>query len=190
MSSHTMSDAEIVDLYWQRNELAIHQTATRYGALCLQVAQNILGNLHDAEECVNDTYLRTWNAIPPERPQKLGAFVGKITRHLALDKYKAAHAAKRQADTFALSLDELGDAFPSKDFHAEEDARAIGDAINSFLRKETETSRKIFVCRYFFGDSIEDICSRFHVSEAKVKSSLFRSRNRLRTHLEKEGIYL
>lgn len=185
-----MDDSRIIALYFQRDEQAIRETASKYGVACQKIAMNILSNLQDAEECVNDTYLRTWNAIPPERPQKLGAFVGKITRHLALDKYKAAHAAKRQADTFALSLDELGDAFPSKDFHAEEDARAIGDAINSFLRKETETSRKIFVCRYFFGDSIEDICSRFHVSEAKVKSSLFRSRNRLRTHLEKEGIYL
>ncbi len=185
-----MDDSRIIALYFQRDEQAIHETAAKYGVLCHKIAMNILSNLQDAEECVNDAYLRTWNAIPPDRPQKLGAFVGKITRHLALDRYKAAHAAKRQADTFAISLDELGDALPSKDFHADEDARAIGEAINGFLKKEAAVARKIFVCRYFYGDSIEEICTRFSISEAKVKSSLFRSRNRLRAHLEKEGIYL
>ena len=185
-----MDDERIVALYWQRDEQAIHETDTKYGAFCHKIAMNILSNLQDAEECVNDTYLRTWNAIPPGKPQKLGAFVGKITRHLALDKYKASHAAKRQVDTFALSLDELGECLPAKDFHADEDARAIGEAINGFLKKETADARKIFVCRYFYGDSIEEISARLHISEAKVKSSLFRSRNRLRIHLEGEGVYL
>lgn len=185
-----MEDSRIVSLYWARDERAISETALKYGAYCQQIAQNILKDLQDAEECVNDTYLRAWQAIPPERPAKLGAFVGKITRHLALDKYKSKTAAKRQGDAFILSLEELGDCLPAHDFEADTDARAIGEAINAFLRKELPTARRIFVCRYFYGDSIEDICKRFSISEAKVKSSLFRSRNRLRAHLEKEGIGL
>lgn len=185
-----MEDTRIVALYWARDERAISETALKYGAYCQQIAQNILQNLQDTEECVNDTYLRTWNAIPPERPSRLGAFVGKITRHLALDKFKARSAEKRKGDRFGLSLEELDDCLPSGDFEADLDARAIGEAINSFLKKELPTARRIFVCRYFYGDSIEDICRRFSMTEAKVKSSLFRSRNRLRAHLEREGIGL
>ncbi|MBQ9779773.1 MAG: RNA polymerase sigma factor [Clostridia bacterium] len=183
-----MDDSRIVDLFWARDERAISETSIKYGAYCTQIAHNILHNLQDAEECVNDTYLRTWNAIPPSRPTKLGAFVGKITRRLALDKFKARSAEKRKGDTFGTSLEELGECIPSREFEEEESARIIGEAINGFLKKELPTARKIFVCRYFYGDSIEDICQRFDMTEAKVKSSLFRSRRRLRAHLEKEGI--
>ena len=185
-----MDDSRIVDLYWDRDERAVEETAQKYGPYCQQIAMNILRNLQDAEECVNDTYLRTWNTIPPQRPTKLGAFVGKITRHLSLDKFKARSAEKRLGDSFGLSLEELEGCLPSGDFEADLDAQAIGAAINRFLGKELPTARKIFVCRYFYGDSIEDICRRFSMTEAKVKSSLFRSRNRLRAHLEKEGIGL
>lgn len=183
-----MDDSRIIALYWSRDERAISETAIKYGAYCQQLALHILENLQDAEECVNDTYLRTWNAIPPQRPTRLGAFVGKITRRLALDRFKARTAEKRKGESFGLSLEELGDCLPSGDFETEQDARAIGEAINEFLKKEAATARKIFVCRYFYGDSIEEICRRFSISEAKVKSSLYRSRCRLRAHLEKEGI--
>lgn len=185
-----MDDTQIVSLYWSRDERAISETALKYGAYCQQIALNILKNMQDAEECVNDTYLRAWNSIPPQRPTKLGAFLGKITRHLALDKFKARNAAKRQGNDFGVSLDELSECLSSGDFEAEMDARAIGEAINNFLKRELPTARKIFVCRYFYGDSIEDICQRFSMTESKVKSSLFRSRNRLRVYLEKEGIGL
>ena len=183
-----MDDHRIIALYWVRDERAISETALKYGNYCQQIAHNILHNMQDAEECVNDTYLRTWNAIPPQRPTKLGAFLGKITRNLALDKFKALSAEKRKGDTFGISLDELGDCLPSRDLEEEESARIIGEAINGFLKKELPTARKIFVCRYFYGDSIEDICRRLGITEARVKSSLFRSRTRLRAHLEKEGI--
>lgn len=185
-----MDDSRIVALYWSRDERAISETAVKYGAYCQQLAMNILENLQDAEECVNDTYLRTWNAIPPERPTRLGAFVGKITRHLALDRFKARIAEKRRGDTFGVSLDELGDCLPSGEFETEMNARVIGEAINEFLKRELPTARKIFVCRYFYGDSVQDICKRFSIGEAKVKSSLHRSRDRLRAYLEKEGIGL
>lgn len=183
-----MDDSRIVDLYWNRDEQAIRETANKYGTYCQQIARNILQNLQDAEECVNDTYLHAWNAIPPQRPTRLGAFVGKITRRLSLDRHKALTAEKRRGDRFGISLEELGDCLPSGDFEADMDARAISEAINAFLKRELPTARKIFVCRYFYGDSIEDICKRFSMTESKVKSSLFRSRARLKIHLEKEGI--
>lgn len=185
-----MDDNRIVALYWARDEQAISETSVKYGAYCQQIALNILQNMQDAEECVNDTYLRAWNSIPPQRPTKLGAFLGKITRHLALDKFKARAAAKRQGEAFSVSLEELSECVSSGDFEADMDARAIGEAINEFLKKELPTARKIFVCRYFYGDSIEEICRRYGMTEAKVKSSLFRSRARLRAHFEKEGIGL
>jgi len=185
-----MDDSRIISLYWARDEQAISETATKYGTYCLQIAMNILHNMQDSEECVNDTYLRTWNAIPPERPNHFGAFLGKITRRLSLDRLKARHAEKRTGGRWSVSFDELGDCLTSGDYEADTDARAIGDAINSFLKKELPTARKIFVCRYFYGDSLEEISHRLGISEAKVKSSLFRSRNRLKAHLEKEGIGL
>ena len=185
-----MDDNRIVALYWERDEQAISETATKYGTYCLQISLNILHNMQDAEECVNDTYLRAWNSIPPQKPLKLGAFLGKITRHLSLDRYKALTAEKRKGDNFNMSLEELSECLSSGEFEADIGARAIGEAINGFLQKEFSTARKIFVCRYFYGDSIEDICHRFHMTESKVKSSLFRSRSRLRAHLEKEGIHI
>lgn len=185
-----MDDSRIVSLYWDRDEGAIRETAAKYGAYCLQISLNILQNMQDAEECVNDTYLRAWNTIPPQRPTRLGAFLGKITRNLSLDRYKARMAEKRQGDSFGISLEELSECLSSGDFEAQADARAIGEAINEFLKREFPTARSIFVCRYFYGDSIESICLRYNMSESKVKSSLFRSRNRLRAHLEKEGIWV
>ena len=183
-----MEDSRIVELYWRRDEQAIRETDKKYGSHCQQIARNILHNTQDAEECVNDTYLRTWHSIPPQRPTRLGAFVSKITRCLALDRYKALNAEKRKGDRFGLSLEELSDCLPSFEAEANVDALVISEAIGSFLKRELPTARKIFVCRYFYGDSIEEICERFSMTESKVKSSLFRSRNRLKAHLLKEGI--
>lgn len=186
-----MDDSHIIALYWERNEQAIRETERKYGRYCHKIALQILENIQDAEECVNDTYLRTWEAIPPQRPSRLGAFLGKITRNLALDRFKARHAAKREGGEFTVSIEELGECIPAaSELDTEADACAIGEAINTFLRKESPTARKIFVCRYFYGDSLSDICRRLGISESKVKSSLFRTRSRLREHLEKEGIHI
>ncbi len=191
MSQTTVSDAYIVSLYFARDEKAIAETSQKYGAYCQTIALQILQNLQDAEECVNDTYLKAWNVIPPERPTKLGAFLAKITRNLALDKYRAYHTMKRGGG-FAVSLEELGDCIPDTtcDGGTAYDAAVIGQAINTFLRNESAEARKIFICRYFYSDSITDIAKRFAISEGKVKSCLFRTRNRLKIHLEKEGILL
>lgn len=190
MQERMVSDDYIVNLFWERDERAITETSRKYGAYCQSIALQILQNIQDAEECVNDTYLKAWDVIPPERPSKLGAFLGKITRNLALDKYKAYRAVKRGGSDFAVSLEELGDCIPdtSADIQSQANAEYIGKVINDFLKTQSTLARKIFVCRYFYSDSITDIAKRFSCSEGKVKSSLFRTRNKLKIHLEKEGI--
>ena len=191
-----MEDKQIVDLYWERNERAIAESDAKYGAFCARIAMNILDNAQDAEECVNDTYLRAWNAIPPDRPVKLGAFLGKITRNLSLDRYKAKKTAKRGNSLFLVSLDELSECVPDgstgfgSGFDEETEARRIGDCINRFLRKQPREVRDVFICRYFYSDSIGEISRRFGLTESKIKSMLHRTRQKLRKFLESEGIRL
>ena len=191
-----MEDQQIVDLYWERDERAIAESDAKYGRYCTQIALNILDNAQDAEECVNDTYLRAWNAIPPSRPTKLGAFLGKITRNLSLDRYKARKTAKRGNSLFLVSLDELSECIPDgstgfgSGFDDETEARRIGECINRFLRKQSGEVRDVFICRYFYSDSIGEIARRFGLSESKVKSMLHRTRGKLKKLLESEGIRL
>ena len=191
-----MEDQQIVDLYWERDERAIAESDAKYGRYCTQIALNILDNAQDAEECVNDTYLRAWNAIPPSRPTKLGAFLGKITRNLSLDRYKAKKTAKRGNSLFLVSLDELSECIPDgstgfgSGFDDETEARRIGECINRFLRKQSGEVRDVFICRYFYSDSIGEIARRFGLSESKVKSMLHRARGKLKKLLESEGIRL
>ena len=191
-----MEDNQIVDLYWERDERAISESDAKYGAFCARIAMNILDNAQDAEECVNDTYLRAWNAIPPNRPTKLGAFLGKITRNLSLDRYKAKKTAKRGNSLFLVSLDELSECVPDgstgfgNGFDDETEARLIGECINRFLHKLSGEARDVFICRYFYSDSIGEIARRFGLSESKVKSMLHRARGKLKKSLESEGIRL
>ena len=191
-----MEDNQIVDLYWERNERAITESDAKYGSFCAGIAMHILDNAQDAEECVNDTYLRAWNAIPPTRPARLGAFLGKITHNLSLDRYKAKKAAKRGDSLFLVSLDELSECIPAgsngfgSGFDDETEARRIGECINRFLRKQSGEVRDVFICRYFYSDSIGEIARRFGLSESKIKSMLHRARGKLKKYLESEGIHL
>ena len=187
-----MNDEKIIDLYWQRSEHAITITAAKYGAYCGSIARNILQNTEDAEECVNDTWLRVWNAIPPHRPFKLAAFLGKITRELSLDRYKAQLAQKRGGGELALALDELDEVISDKRNTVEQilETESVGHSISSFLRKQPAKTADIFVCRYYYLCSIKQIATEFCISESKVKSILFRLRKKLRTYLESEGIIL
>lgn len=186
-----MDDIEIVELYWQRDETAIRETACKYGAYCMKISMNILADKSDSAENVNDTYLGAWNAMPPHRPTLLQPFLGKIARNLALNKYKARHAEKRAKDEFSLSLDELDVCTPSG-LSVEDTAAvsALTAQINAFLRGLPAEMRRVFVCRYFHAESIGEIAERFGASESKIKSMLQRSRLRLRAQLEKEGYTL
>ena len=183
-----MNDTEIVELYWSRKERAVEETAKKYGSYCYAIAYNILSNREDSEESVNDTYIEAWNAMPPHRPLILSSFLGKITRRLAIDKWRSEHAQKRGGGELTDVLDELAECVAYEDSaerHLEK--QMLSQAINDFLRTLSETERKIFVCRYFYMESVEAVCKRFGYSVSKVKSTLFRVREKLRIYLQKEG---
>lgn len=185
-----MDDAEIVELYWQRNERAIEETDDKYGKYCMKISQNILSDVLDSEENVNDTYMQAWSSIPPHRPDRLMAFLGKLARNLALNRYKAKHRDKRFASEYALSMDELVDCTPA--MLTVEDAfgaAELGKCISAFLYRLKPDARNVFVCRYFYCDPIAEIANRFGYSESKVKSMLMRARTGLKRYLIGEGYY-
>jgi len=185
-----MEDSRIVDLYWQRSQEAITQTAKKYGRYCFSIAYNILENGADAEETVNDTWLGAWNAMPPHRPELLSTFLGKITRRLALKRWEAGRAAKRGGGETALVLEELAGCIPGKSMEEILDAAELSRILRSFVQKLPQAERRIFVCRYWYLDPIADIAKAFGFSQSKVKSMLLRTRNKLKKELEKEGISL
>lgn len=185
-----MDDKEIVELYWQRNEQAIKETADKYGAYCRKISLNILSDLSDSEENVNDAYMQAWLSIPPHKPDSLMAFLGKLTRNLALNRYKAINAKKRLWNQFAISLDELSDCTPSNIMVEQEaEIAELGKSISSFLYSQKEDIRNVFICRYFYCDSVKEISDRFGYSQSKIKSMLMRARIRLKSYLKKEGYY-
>ena len=184
-----MDDQEIIDLYWARSEHAIMETEHKYGKLCHRIAWNILGNHQDSEECVSDTYLKAWSAMPPKRPAKLSAFLGKITRNLALNRYERNTADKRGGGEVSLALDELAESIPdSQTIEATVDNRALTDTLNRFLDSLPAEPRRIFLRRYWEVCSVREIADIYGISESKVKVSLFRTRGKLKAFLEKEGI--
>ena len=186
-----MKDAEIVALYWARNETAIQQTQQKYSAYLSKIAYNILSDFEDSKECVNDTYLKAWNSMPTHRPSKLSTYLGKITRQLSIDLFRKKNSAKRRASEYAVSLEELGDTF--SDDHTPEasiDANLLADAINRFLRTLPDDARNTFLCRYYYFDSLKDVARYCGMSEAKAKSMLYRTRQSLKAHLIKEGFDL
>ena len=186
-----MEDKDIVELYLQRDEDAVTCTHTKYGRYLGKISFNILKDTLDAEECVNDTYMKAWNTIPPNRPKVLGAFLAVITRNISLDKYKYKYAAKRAGGEFSLLLSELEECIPDPTAGGSEFADGeISGAITEFLKGRGEDARKIFVLRYFYCDSIKEIADKLQFSESKVKSSLHTTRIALKSHLLQEGIYI
>lgn len=186
-----MEDLKIIELFFERKEYAIAETERKYGRYLSKIAYNILFDTEDSEECVNDTYMKAWNAIPPQRPKFLSTFLAKITRRLAIDVFRKKNAEKRGKSEFASSLSELDECIPDN-FSAEKEFEynLLSENINSFLASLSKENRDIFVCRYFYSDSIKEIASFFGTSESKIKSSLFRSRKILKEQLLKEGFDL
>lgn len=187
----TMKDHEIIGLYWERKENAISATAKKYGKYCYSISYNILHNNEDAEECVNDTYLSAWKSMPPQRPEPLSAYLGKITRNLSLNRFKYYTAKKRGHGQTELVLSELEDCIPAKTSVEQiVEEKTLVNSINNFLYALPEYKRNIFICRYWYLFSIRDIAEKYKMSETKISTLLFRMRNKLKLHLEKEGIYL
>ena len=185
-----MEDRAIVDLYWERDERAIRETQKKFERYCHRIAYNILSSDEDAEECVNDTYLRAWESIPPQRPSVLSAFLGKITRNLALNRYFYNRAEKRAAGIDA-ALEELEECIPDPIASADPtDEIHIGACINRFLAALPAETRILFVRRYWYLYSIKDLSRSEGISEAQVKTTLYRTRLRLKEFLEKEGIHV
>lgn len=183
-----MEDRLIIDLFFQRSERAIAQTQEKYGRMLCTIAYGILRDREDAKECENDTYLKTWNSIPPAKPQVFSAFLSKITRNLSLDRYDEKHAAKRGGGEFPLLLDELAECLPDErdPYRAIEEAQ-LTDQINVFLTGLSRDARNIFLRRYWFGDTLQEISEETGFGLSKVKMSLLRSRKELKKVLEKEG---
>jgi RNA polymerase sigma factor (sigma-70 family) len=186
-----LTDDEIVKLYWERKEAAISASEKQYGKYCNSIAYGILNSHEDSEECVNETWLNAWNAIPPQQPNKLSLFLGKITRNLAFDKYKADRAKKRGGGEIVLVLEELEDCVPSENSTEQTIIdKAFDEIVNRFLHALPERECNIFLSRYWYSSPLKKIAEEFSMTENNVKASLFRSRAKLKQHLEREGILL
>ena len=182
-----MDDSVIIELFFERNENAINETDKKYGHLCYSLASSILSNNEDAEECINDTYLSVWNDIPPTRPLNFMAYICKIVRNLSLKRVDYNKAMKRNTD-LNISFSELEDVLPDNRIGTEIGNEDIGKLISTFLYGEKPEIRNVFIRKYWFFDSIEDIAIRYSFTESKVKNILYHTRIKLREYLQKEGI--
>lgn len=183
-----MEDKDIIQLLFDRDEQAIAETSAKYGSYCNSIARNILKNREDAEECVNDTYLRVWNVIPPNRPVIFKAFIGRITRNISFNLYKKTNANKRGNGQIELILDELAECVSGdNDPIMEVEKNELIKEINSFLDKLPQEKRIMFVRRYWYSDSVTDIAKRCGVSENYVSVNLNRLRKRLHNNLVERG---
>lgn len=183
-----MDDKKIVDLYWNRDENAIKETALKFGKYLHSISYHILLNYEDAEECVNDAYNDAWNSIPPHRPSILSTFLGKITRRISIDLWRKHSAGKRGGGEMTIILDELEECVSGKDdVETEIERRELQKKLNVFLMNLPAVECKVFIRRYWYMNSVSDIAEWSGYSESKVKSMLFRTRTKLRKMLEKEG---
>lgn len=185
-----MEDSKIIELFNARSEQAIAELSKKYGAICIKVANNILNNQSDAEECINDTYLGVWNTIPPQKPNPLLSYVCRIARNLAIKRYHS-NTAKKRNGFYDVALDELENCFSSAETTEDEfSAKELTEIINDFLETLDKDNRVMFVRRYWFSDSVGDIAKIFNTSSHNVSVRLARVREKLKKHLIKEGFYL
>ncbi|MGN0976015.1 MAG: RNA polymerase sigma factor [Gemmiger sp.] len=186
-----LEDSEIVALYWQRSETAIGETSRKYGGYCTSIAKGVLHDAQDAEECVNDTWLRAWNAMPPQRPGKLAAFLGKITRNLSIDRLLHRSAKKRGGGEAQAALEELQECVPSPaTVESESDNHALAAALDRFLAGLPANTRTLFLRRYWYMMPIRTIAAQLGMNENTAASTLMRTRRALKQYLEQEGIEL
>ena len=184
-----MEDSQIVELYWQRQDQAIAESDRKYGPYCGSIAKNICGNPEDAEECVSDTWLTAWNQIPPRRPSVLSAFFGTITRNAAINRVRAMKREKRGGGQMDLVLSELEQCIPAPDNVEQEiESRELAGAVRSFVSGLKAGERDIFLGRYYYLASTAEIARRLGCSQSKVKTTLYRLRNRLAAYLKEEGL--
>jgi len=183
-----VEDERIVMLYWERDENAIRETEMKYGKYCHTVAYNILHSREDADECVNDTWNSAWNTIPPQKPSKLQCFLARITRNIAIDRYRHENAQKRSAERESV-MEEYWECVPSEDYSIE-DELSLKQALNGFLASLDARTRVIFMRRYWYAMSVKDIASGMRLSESYVSVILHRTRSKFRDYLTKEGVFI
>lgn len=182
-----MNDAEILALYWERNENAIKETDAVYGRRLHVLSKRIVNSHEDAQECVSDTYMKAWETIPPQRPNYFFAYLARICRNLSLDRLEWWSAARRSATVVSLTQ-EMELCIPDHSLERKLEGEELGKALNRFLESLSQENRMIFMRRYWYCDSIQGIAGRFNISQSKVKTQLHRTRNKLKQFLEKEGI--
>ena len=183
-----MEDEAIVSLYWQRNESAIRETERKYDRYLTKIAMNILADREDSRESVNDTYLAAWNSMPPHRPGVLSTYLGKITRRISIDRFRYRNREKRRQSEYEISLSELGDCVSGGNTTEEAvNVKLLADAIGIWLRLQPEENRNLFLCRYYFLDSLQEVAKNCGITESKCKTVLHRMRKSLKEYLEKEG---
>lgn len=184
-----MEDHQIIDLYWARNERAITETDAVYGSKLHALADRIVRSHEDAEENVSDTYMKTWNTLPPQRPVYFFAYLAKICRNLALGMLEHRNALKRNADVISLTA-ELEQCIPDRRVEDAMDGKEIGNLLDCFLTEISRENRMIFLRRYWYADSVQQIAERYGITQSNVKIRLHRTRGKLRAFLEQEGIAL
>lgn len=186
-----MEDTKIIELYFARNEAAIAATREKYSGYCASIAGNILDAAEDIEEVLNDTWLRAWNSIPPQRPESLKLYLARIARNLSFDRFRSQSREKRGGSQVILALEELSHCIPSPSHPGKEwEARELTAAINAFLAKLSQRDRVIFLRRYFYTQSHEEIAFVCGISQGAVRTALSRTRKKLKQYLEKEGFDL
>lgn len=184
-----MEDEAIVKLYWDRDEAAIYETDCKYRRYLTTIARNVLNDEEDSRESVNDTYYAAWNSMPPHRPNILTTYLGKLTRRISIDILRRRTREKRRGTEYALSLDELEGTLSAGNTTEEAmDLKLLGEAISAFLRTLSPEARNTFIGRYFFLDPLAEVARYCGMSESKCKSMLYRTRQGLKTYLEKEGL--
>ena len=184
-----MTDSQIIALFWERNDNAIDETDAVYGRKLYAISDRILHSRQDAEESVSDTYMRAWESIPPQKPMYFFAYLAKICRNFALSRLQWNSAAKRSAEIVSLTQ-EMEACIPDRSHERKLEGEEIGRVLNRFLGSISLESRLIFMRRYWYTDSIQEIAVRYHISQSKVKTRLHRTRKKLQQYLEKEGIYV
>lgn len=186
-----VKDSEIIELYFARSEDAITETDKKHGAFCRAMTLGILGNREDSEECVNDTYMRLWELIPPQRPDRFRAFISRVARNIALNMLERMNAKKRGGRYFAAAYDELSESLPSSEnVEKSVDDKALSALLDRFLRSLDPEKQLIFLKRYWYLRTVPEIAAEMHLGESKVKMSLHRTREKLREYLEKEGVQI
>ncbi len=186
-----MEDEKIIELYFKRDENAIKETSAKYEKYLYAIAYNILTDNEDSEESVNDTYLGAWNTIPPQKPRVFPSFLGKITRNISLNKWRRKNAKKRGNNEFTLVFEEIEESIPSsQNVFKEIEDKELAEIINRFLSELPKNERSVFICRYWYFDSLEDIEKQFSFGKSKVKSMLYRIRKKLLAYLKKEGVFI